>query len=70
MTPRESHCEKDQEMAMIVQVQINSKKLNNDNIQLNLVPTPSEIWRRQHKFTLINVIKTFAINQLYGFGKN
>jgi len=31
-------------------------------IQVNLVPNPSETWRRQHKFTWIVVIKNFAIS--------
>jgi len=31
-------------------------------IQVNLVPNPSETWRRQHEFTLIVVIKNFAIS--------
>jgi len=31
-------------------------------IQVNLVPNPSETWRRQHKFTCIVVIKIFAIS--------
>jgi len=31
-------------------------------IQVNLVPNPSEMWRRQHKFTYIVVIKNFAIS--------
>jgi len=30
-------------------------------IQANLVPNPSEMWRRQHKFTWIVIIKVFAI---------
>jgi len=31
-------------------------------IQVNLVPNPSENWRRQHKFTWIVVIKNFTIS--------
>jgi len=31
-------------------------------IQVNLMPNPSKMWRRQHKFTWIVVIKIFAIN--------
>jgi len=31
-------------------------------IQVNLVPNPSETWRRQHKFTWIVVIEIFAIS--------
>jgi len=31
-------------------------------IHVNLVLNPSETWRKQHKFTWIVVIKTFAIN--------
>jgi len=31
-------------------------------IQVNLVPYPSEMWRRQHKFTWIVLIKNFAIS--------
>jgi len=34
-------------------------------IQVNLVPNPSEMWRRRHKFTWIVVIKNFAISLLY-----
>ena len=30
-------------------------------IQVNLVPIPSEVWRRQHKFTWIVAIKKIAI---------
>ena len=30
-------------------------------IQVNMVPIPSEAWRRQHKFAWIAVIKNFAI---------
>ena len=33
-------------------------------IQANLVPNPSEAWRRKHKFTWIAVSKIFAINLL------
>jgi len=31
-------------------------------IQVNLVPNPSETWRRQHKLTWIVVIKFFTIS--------
>jgi len=31
-------------------------------IQVNLVPIPSETWRRQHKFTWIVIIKIFTIS--------
>jgi len=31
-------------------------------IQVNLVPNPSETWRRQHKFARSVAIKIFAIN--------
>jgi len=34
----------------------------NTTLQVNLVPNPSETWRRQHKFTCIVVIKILAIS--------
>jgi len=41
-------------------------------IQVNLVSNPSEMWKRQHRFTWIVIIKNFAINvpsQLF-FGRH
>jgi len=40
-----------QEMAVTVKILIVMVKILIVTIQVNLVPNPSEMWRRQHKFT-------------------
>jgi len=47
MQPQEAHCVKDVKSKVAVKM----VKLLITTIQVNLVPNPSETWRRQHKFT-------------------
>ena len=63
--PQEGHWEKrceiqsgGQEMAVMVGI----IKVFIMTIQMNSVQTPSKMWRRQHRFIWIVIIKMFAIN--------
>jgi len=61
-SPQEGHCEKRCEIRGGGQEMVVNTKILIITIQVNFVPNPSEMWRRQHKFAWIVAIKIVAIN--------
>jgi len=52
--PQEDHCEKNVKSKVAAKKWLDSRlmaKILTTTIQVNLVPNPSETWRRQHKLT-------------------